>query len=54
MENERVVFAPAQGLYATHGLGKNEIRLAYVLNESALKKAMKIFRKGLQEYLNKK
>ena len=49
-ENETVMFAPAEGFYATPGLGKNEVRIAYVLNENDLKKAMTIFRKGLAEY----
>ncbi|MBT3755752.1 MAG: pyridoxal phosphate-dependent aminotransferase [Candidatus Cloacimonetes bacterium] len=52
-ENETVMFAPAQGFYATENLGKNEIRLAYILNLNDLKKAMEIFRKGLAEYINK-
>ncbi|MBT4576381.1 MAG: pyridoxal phosphate-dependent aminotransferase [Candidatus Cloacimonetes bacterium] len=52
-ENETVMFAPAQGFYATKNLGKNEIRLAYILNLNDLKKAMEIFRKGLAEYINK-
>ena len=52
-ENETVMFAPAEGFYATPNLGKNEIRLAYILNKNDLKKAMKIFRKGLEEYLMK-
>ncbi|MDP8201722.1 MAG: pyridoxal phosphate-dependent aminotransferase [Candidatus Tenebribacter burtonii] len=49
-KNETVMFAPAQGFYATPDLGKNEIRLAYILNKNDLKKAMKIFRKGLEKY----
>ncbi|MEA2095816.1 MAG: pyridoxal phosphate-dependent aminotransferase [Candidatus Cloacimonadota bacterium] len=48
--NETVMFAPAEGFYATKNLGKNEIRLAYILNKNDLQKAMKIFRKGLKEY----
>jgi aspartate aminotransferase len=51
LDNETVMFAPAQGFYATPGLGKNEIRLAYVLNETALRKAMQIFRAGLKQYI---
>ena len=47
------MFAQAEGFYATPGLGKNEIRLAYILNKNDLQKAMKIFRKGLAEYLNR-
>ena len=49
-ENETVMVAPAQGFYATPGLGKNEIRLAYILNKNDLQKAMKIFREGLKKY----
>ncbi len=50
-DNETVMFAPAEGFYATPGMGRNEIRLAYVLNETALRKAMIIFRKGLATYI---
>ena len=53
IDNETVMFAPAQGFYATPGIGKNEIRIAYVLNENDLKKAMNILRKGLEEYWKK-
>ncbi len=49
-EQETVMFAPAQGFYATPGLGKDEVRLAYILNEKSLKRAMFLFRKGLEEY----
>ena len=52
-KNETVMFAPAEGFYATPGLGRNEVRLAYILNEKALKRAMFLFRKGLQEYMRK-
>jgi aspartate aminotransferase len=51
VDNETVMFAPAEGFYATEGLGKNEVRLAYILNEEKLRKAMKIFRAGLKEYM---
>ena len=50
VNNETVMIAPAQGFYATPGLGKNEIRIAYILNKTDLLKAMNIFRKGLNEY----
>ena len=53
MDNETVMFAPAEGFYATPGLGKNELRIAYILNIPDLKKAMEIFQKGLQEYMKK-
>ncbi|MBU1167199.1 pyridoxal phosphate-dependent aminotransferase [Patescibacteria group bacterium] len=45
-----VMVAPAEGFYATKGKGKNEIRIAYVLKSSDMRKAMKILEKGLEEY----
>lgn len=50
INNETVMAAPAEGFYATPGLGRNELRLAYILNENDLKAAMNIFRKGFEEY----
>ncbi|KGG80261.1 aspartate aminotransferase [Caloranaerobacter azorensis H53214] len=50
VNNETVMVAPAEGFYATKGLGKDEIRISYVLNENDLKKAMNILNKGLIEY----
>ena len=51
VDNETVMAAPAEGFYATPGLGRDELRLAYILNEQDLTKAMTIFRKGLAEYI---
>ena len=48
--NETTMVAPLAGFYATEGLGSNEIRLAYVLNTSDLKKAIEIIRLGLEKY----
>ena len=45
-----VMFAPAEGFYETEGLGKNEIRVAYVLKEEDLRIAMNIFKIGLEKY----
>ncbi|MCF7919991.1 MAG: pyridoxal phosphate-dependent aminotransferase [Candidatus Cloacimonetes bacterium] len=53
LDNETVMVAPAAGFYATEGLGLDEVRIAYILNEVDLKKAMNIFRSGLKEYLEK-
>ncbi|MCB5265791.1 MAG: pyridoxal phosphate-dependent aminotransferase [Candidatus Cloacimonetes bacterium] len=50
INGETVMAAPAEGFYATPGLGRNELRLAYILNKENLKKAMHIFREGLKEY----
>lgn len=53
INNETLMAAPAEGFYATPGLGRNELRIAYILKEEDLKKAMHIFRTGLAEYLKK-
>ncbi|MEY4876401.1 MAG: hypothetical protein RL708_1550 [Bacteroidota bacterium] len=52
-ENQTVMLAPATGFYATAGLGKNEVRLAYVLNKEDLGKAMDCLQQALMAY-NKK
>lgn len=49
-ENQTVMMAPASGFYATKGLGKNEVRIAYVLKEENLRKAMECLKLGLIEY----
>lgn len=49
-EGSTVMMAPGAGFYATEGLGKNEVRIAYVLNESDLGKAIDCIREGLKEY----
>jgi len=46
-----VMVASASGFYATKGLGKDEIRIAFVLSSKKLKEAMEIFKKGLEKYL---
>ena len=52
-KGESVLVAPAQGFYATPGLGVNEIRLSYVLEVPKLVKAMEILGEAIKEY-NKK
>ncbi len=47
---ETVMAAPADGFYATEGLGRNEIRIAYVLEPKKLKRAIEILGKGLEAY----
>lgn len=49
-ENKTVMVAPAQGFYATPGLGKDEIRISYCLNSNDLKDAMNILSRALKEY----
>lgn len=48
--NQTVMMAPASGFYATEGLGKNEVRIAYVLNIDDLGNAMETLEKGLKAY----
>jgi len=50
IDNETVMFAPAEGFYSTKNLGKDEIRISYVLKEEDLIKAMRILKEGLIEY----
>lgn len=50
LNNETVMVAPAAGFYATVGLGKNQIRIAYVLDKDTLKRAVNILKNALQSY----
>ncbi len=47
---QTVMLAPATGFYGSPGLGKNEVRLAYVLNLEALESAMDCLEVALQQY----
>ena len=47
---ETVMVAPMAGFYATKGLGRNQIRLAYVLKEEDLKHALVCLEKALETY----
>ena len=47
---QTVMLAPATGFYGTVGLGKNEVRLAYVLNTTAINAAMDCLEKALEVY----
>lgn len=48
-----VMLAPATGFYGTEGLGKNEVRLAYVLNAEAINAAMDCLQEALKVYTSK-
>lgn len=50
--NKTVMFAPAEGFYATPGLGKDEVRFSYCINSDELEDAIDIFERGLIQYLN--
>ena len=49
-KNQTVMLAPATGFYSTPGLGKQEVRLAYVINVDAINAAMDCLEKALEEY----
>lgn len=49
-EGATVMMAPASGFYATPGLGKKEVRIAYVLNIESLKKSLKVLEMALLSY----
>jgi aspartate aminotransferase len=49
-ENQTVMLAPATGFYGTPGLGKQEVRLAYVLNLEDINKAMDCLEAALKTY----
>ena len=53
LDNETVMVAPADGFYATPGKGKDEVRIAYVLNCDDLARAMKILGAGVEAYHRK-
>jgi aspartate aminotransferase len=48
--NQTVMLAPATGFYSTPGSGKQEVRLAYVINVNAINAAMDCLEKALEAY----
>ena len=52
--NETVMLAPATGFYTTKGLGSDEVRIAYVLNNSEMEKAFECLRMALEQYPGRK
>ena len=50
LNGETVMMAPAAGFYSTPGLGKNQVRMAYVLKIEDLAKALTIIKKALEVY----
>lgn len=51
---ETVMVSPGAGFYATLNKGKNEVRIAYVLNENDLKRAAELLALGVKEYNSKR
>ena len=50
LNNETIMVAPAAGFYSTEGLGKNQVRIAYVLNKEDLKTSVAILKAALTLY----
>ncbi len=50
-KNETVLVTPIKDFYITPGMGADEIRIAYVINQKDLKKAMALLQKALKKYL---
>lgn len=53
LNGETVMVAPASGFYSTKGLGKNQVRIAYVLKKEDLLSAVKVLEAALKVYPNK-
>ncbi len=49
-QGQTIFMAPASGFYVTPGLGKNEVRIAYVLNKEDLHQALIVLEKALEAY----
>ena len=49
-ENETIMMAPANGFYSTPGKGRDEVRIAYVLNKTDLQRALVVLEKALEAY----
>ena len=49
-EGETVMMAPAAGFYTTPGAGRNQVRIAYVLNKADLQRALIVLRKAIEAY----
>lgn len=52
LDKETVMVAPAKGFYSSPGKGKDEVRIAYVLKEEDLRRAIEVFKEGLKKYLS--
>ena len=49
-EGETVMMAPASGFYSTPGMGRDEVRIAYILKKDDLKRAILVLEKALEAY----
>ena len=53
-EGETVMLAPASGFYSDPSMGRNEVRIAYVLKKEDLQRALIVLAKALEAYNNRK
>jgi len=53
VDGTTVMMAPGSGFYFTEGLGQNQVRIAYVLEQKQLELALEILEKGLKAYVNR-
>ena len=49
-EKQTIFMAPGSGFYTTPDLGKNQVRIAYVLNKEDLASALTVLKKALEAY----
>lgn len=50
-KNQSVMLSPASGFYSSENYGKDEVRIAFVLNSEKLNNAIKIIKLGLKEFI---
>ena len=53
LDGETVMMAPAAGFYSTPGLGRNQVRMAYVLKIPDLQRALNVLKEALKAYNNR-
>ncbi len=53
LDNETIMLAPADGFYATPGKGRDEVRIAFVLNVKSMQRSMEILGEALKAYPGK-
>ncbi|MCD6136304.1 pyridoxal phosphate-dependent aminotransferase, partial [Candidatus Bipolaricaulota bacterium] len=53
LDGETTMVAPGAGFYATPGRGNDEVRIAYVLEEPKLVRAVEVLKAGLEAYVKK-
>lgn len=52
-KGESMMFAPAEGFYETPGLGRDEVRIAYVLKQGDMRRGIELLRLGIEAYNNR-